>query len=249
MNKLHKSYNHYNFTTKKTFVANPPFRIESIQKAFDFAYKMSFGGEGEHRDSRSGGTIHRKKGEIFSNTFQGKLAEFAIYNICHKNKVKIPLPDLETYDLGKWDTYDFKVNNKKISVKSTKYYGQLMLLETKDWDKNGRYVPNINTENCIYDYFILVRIKPSAEDIMKKLRILYSNECDYDELISEFLNVDWSYDIPGYINNNQLKYIISNNFIIPKGAILGKYTKMDAENYYIQTGDMTNINYLFKELV
>ena len=40
---------------------------------------MSYGGEGAHRDSRSGGSMHRKKGQVFINTFQGKMAEYALY--------------------------------------------------------------------------------------------------------------------------------------------------------------------------
>ena len=44
---------------------------------------------------------------------------------------------------------------------------------------------------------------------------------------------------------NQIN-IIKNNNVIPKSALLGKNTKMDAENYYIETGEMNNnLNELF----
>jgi hypothetical protein len=45
-----------------------------------------------------------------------------------------------------------------ISIKATKHFGQLLLLETKDWNNNGQYIPNLSLEKqSQYDYFILVR--------------------------------------------------------------------------------------------
>lgn len=96
---------------------------------------MSFGGNGEHRNHRTGGTHQRKKGEIFANAFQGKLAECAIYNQFY-NELDITEPDFETYGLGEWDDADFYINDFKISIKSTKSFGNLLLLETRDWNRN-----------------------------------------------------------------------------------------------------------------
>ncbi|NFS12031.1 hypothetical protein FDE77_12340 [Clostridium botulinum] len=246
MKKLNSSNNTYVFTSTKNFNKIHDFKSESIKLAFDFAYNMSFGGKGEHRNHRSGGDHKRKNGEIFINAFQGKLAEFGIFNEFHRNKIEIEVPDLETYELGKWDKYDFEVNDKKIAVKSTKNYGQLLLLETKDWTSKGEYKPNLSTGNAIYDYFILVRVSPSGEDIMKKNKMLYSNEIDKFTLEKIITSELWAYDIPGFINNKELVYAIENKFILPKLGQLGAKTKMDAENYYIQTGDMHDINEIFK---
>ena len=239
------SNNHYEAVSKKKYIPYHFFKEKSIDKAFNFAYDMSFGFKGEHRKYRSGGSINRKNGEIFINTFQGKLAEMGIYNVFYKNKMNIDEPDFETYGLGTWDKYDFKAGDKKISVKSTKNYGQLMLLETKDWTLDAMYKPNIFNENSFYDYFILVRIAPSGEDIMKHERLLYQNECDKESLHKIILNKKWSYDIPGFITHDELEYIIKNNYIIEKNAILGIKTKMDAENYYIQAGEMHSIDEIF----
>lgn len=239
------SNNHYEPVSKKNYRPYHIFKEKSIYKAFNFAYDMSFGFKGEHRKYRSGGSIHRKNGEIFINTFQGKLAEMGIYNVFYKNKINIDEPDFETYGLGIWDKYDFKAGDKKISVKSTKNYGQLMLLETKDWTKDAMYKPNISNENSFYDYFILVRIAPSGEDIMKHKRILYENEYDKESLFKIISNKNWSYDIPGFITHDELEYIIRNKYIIEKDAILGTKTTMDAENYYIQAGDMHSIDEIF----
>ncbi|WP_123053328.1 hypothetical protein [Clostridium sp. JN-1] len=83
---------------------------------------------------------------------------------------------------------------------------------------------------------------------MRNHKLLYSSSidrCNLEKLITSF---KWSYDIPGYITHEELVNAIQNEFTIPKNAILGRYTKMDAENYYIQTGDMHDINDIFKLL-
>ena len=60
---------------------------------------MSFGQSGLHRDHRSGGTYRRKKGEIFSNAFQGKLAEFATYEYLKCKGISVDEPDVSVYGL------------------------------------------------------------------------------------------------------------------------------------------------------
>lgn len=57
---------------------------ETFRNTFDFSYAMTFGNEGEHRsDSFTGNSGYtRRKGEIFVDTFQGKLSEFATYKYC-----------------------------------------------------------------------------------------------------------------------------------------------------------------------
>lgn len=102
---------------------------------------MSFGNKGQHRDHRTGGNNKRKNGEIFINTFQGKLSEIAVsYFIRKLNKTaskKLSKLDFETNSLGIWDDTDITVGNIKISVKFTSNKGNLLLLETKDWNENG----------------------------------------------------------------------------------------------------------------
>ena len=64
--KLLRSGSGMTITHKKAF---PPdahaFKTETIKTVFDFAFDMTFGDKGEHRNHRTGGTIQRKKGEIF----------------------------------------------------------------------------------------------------------------------------------------------------------------------------------------
>lgn len=233
----------YYFTSTKPFSSFATLKDSTILKVFDFAYKMTFGNEGQHRNHRSGGSHQRRLGEIFADTFQGKLSEFAIYNTLYK-EFKIDVPDLSVWELGKWDDVDLIADNMRLSVKSTKAFGQLMLLETKDWDSDGNYLPNTDKNESSYDAFILVRMKPYCADILKRIRAYYADSVEYEVLKNEICNEKWNYDIPGFIWNHELKQVISNKMIIHRGDLLNGKTKMDAENFYIQAGDLHPIKEL-----
>ena len=228
---------------KKEFKSMGKINSDYILESFNFAYSMSFGKKGQHRNYRSGGTHRRKNGEIFTNTFQGKLCEFAVYQTL-KGISDINKPDLKVYELGKWDTYDFKIDKSIVSVKSTKFFGQLLLLETKDWTTNAEYIPNNNEH---YDYTIMVRLKDNNETIMKRNRLYYSRNCDKTKLWELFKDNEWTFDIPGYITHEELKYLINNKYIIKKGDLLNGKTKMDAFNYYCHIADMHSIFDLKKD--
>ena len=239
------------FNTKKGIFY---FSKKTIDDVFSFAYGMSFGQDGQHRTKRSGGQKERKNGEIFSNVFQGKIAEMAIYtSIYVKNKKmyeQLSKPDFETYGLGSWDGADIKYNNLKFSIKSTKFFGNVLLLETKDWNANGEYKPNIirNNNSHIYDYIILVRIKEVIDEILKKMKIYYEDTCNKVDLYNHISLVDWCFDIPGYITKNDLINIIKEKQIIFQNSYLNKKTKMEAENYYVETGKLRDFSKLVKEL-
>ena len=235
----------YYFTNTKQFNPLGHFDSKTLEDVFNFAYNMSFGGKGAHRNRRSGGTHRRKNGEIFTDTYQGKLAEFAIYDYFTKNGISMALPDLSAYQLGVWDSFDFEINGTKIAVKSTKSFGQLLLLEKKDWNERGQYIPNLESGNADYNAFILVRIDPSIASVMKQNKLYYSDEAERDRLKNIILTQKSSYDIPGVISRKTLIKLIGQNFFIPKGALLNsERTIMDADNYYIQTGDMKDIKQL-----
>lgn len=234
---LHRQLNSYYITEGIPFVPFRTIDADLVEVVFNFAYDMSFGNCGEHRDHRSGGQHHRRNGEIFANAFQGKLAECAVY-LLFKDKFRISEPDFATYELGEWDKADFYLEDYKISVKSTKSIGNLLLLETKDWDANGVYLPNDET----YDFTFLVRMNPFCADIMKKNKMYYSDSVPRDILRRIICNEDWKFDIPGFITLSELQTIIRDGFILPQNSMLNGGTKMDAENFYVQAGDMHNIN-------
>jgi hypothetical protein len=237
----------YKFTNIKRFSPINSFSNEIIEKVFEFAWGMSFGGQGHHRNYRSGGVTRRRKGQIFADTFQGKLAEFAIFDLLQNNDLPVNEPDLEMYEEGIWDSSDFKIKDRNVAVKSTKSFGNLLLLEANDWDNEGRYIPNIGQGNEIYHFFILVRLNPFATDLLRINRMLLSNNVDKVRLKNIILNNNYEYDIPGFITRKVLKELIHEKFFIPQGAYLSQRyeaNKMDANNYYIQTGDMTEIDKL-----
>ena len=64
--KLVCNGNEMSITHKKPFdTAAKAFKSETIKKVFDFAFDMTFGNKGAHRAHRTGGTVYRKKWDIF----------------------------------------------------------------------------------------------------------------------------------------------------------------------------------------
>ncbi|MBR6594220.1 MAG: hypothetical protein IKK83_03460 [Clostridia bacterium] len=239
--RLKQEGNSYITTRKVAYKQVRELKDETVERVFEFAYTMAF--DEKHRKSRSGGKIERKNGEIFANTFQGKLAECAAVNFFYKYDNTIEI-DFDTYDLGIWDKVDLTVCEKEVAVKSTKHFGQLLLLETKDWNEDGEYIPNLGTPNSLYDFIVLVRIQPSCEDIMKAKKLLYKETIEKTELIKLIKQQKWSYDYVGFITNGDLKQVIRNKHIIPQGALLNGKTPMDANNYYVQAGDLRSMESL-----
>ena len=225
-------------TDTRSFSAQGELAEEVISKVFDFAYGMSFGKSGEHRDHRSGGQLRRKPGEIFRDTFQGKIAEFGLHESLSNLGIKCPEPNLEKWGLGKWDLLDAEICGRKVCIKSAKHFANLLLLETKDWNEDGQYVPNLALGTSHYDLFILVRISSSLEELMKKNRMLYSSSVEKAELQSITAEEAWEYDIPGFVTREQLLEVIHKKYILPQNSYLNGTTLMDAENYYVQAGDM-----------
>lgn len=225
----------YSFSRKADFAEFGVLDATTVQKTFDFAYDMTFGAIGQHREHRSGGTAGRKNGEIFADTFQGKLAEFAIY-FSLKNQFEVSAPNLDKWALGKWDAFDLSVNGANVAIKSTKWFGQLLLLETEDWDEEGNYKPN--GENGRYDLLFLVRMKPCCSEILQQQRLFYSNRAHRETLQTALSTQTWAYDTPRFITRAELVALIEKGFSIPRGSTLNGKTRMDANNYYCQLADM-----------
>lgn len=238
----------YKINHKRTFSPIETIRFDDKQKCFDFAYDMAFGA-GRHRATRSGGKRKRHTGEIFIDTFQGKVAEYAIYRYLMKYDIITTKPDMTVEGYGIWDSFDLKYKNIHMAVKSTKFYGNLLLLETKDWNNAGEYLPNRNNGTEKYDIFVLIRIAPDGEKEMRKNHILYSEQIDKENLKRIVFKFDWSYDIAGFITNADFVRLIEKKYILPRGAILNDDTYMDAENYYVQAGDMRTAQEMINLLI
>ena len=123
------------------------------------------------------------------------------------------------------------------------------MLETKDWNQKGEYIPNLaNGSTYNYNFFVLVRIKPDIKGLFKKKRWLYSSSLSQEEIKTYINNQKWQYDLPGYITKYDLVQAIKNKQVIPQNAKLNGQTKMDAENYYFPVKSMYSMKEILAEL-
>lgn len=220
-----------------------------VKEVFEFAYQMAY--EKKHKENRSEGKETRAPNQIFVNAFSGKISEFAVFNLFQENGVKAFRPDLNVYERGKWDTTDLTVitSEKKekleATIKSTKSIGNLLLLETKDWDFNGNY----KYSNKEYSFFIFVILETDLESKLKKDQKLYSDLLSKPEL-KKYIKDKYNYDIPGFLLKNDIKEIISKKQIIHQNTRVNSKNgrKMDVSNYYVQSGNMRNISVLLELL-
>lgn len=240
--KLTKHLNNYSLTSRKSFACITVDKA-IIEQSFDFAYEMAHG-KGFHRNCRSGGQSARSQSEIFQNTFQGKMAEGILYENLKKQDIETEIPDFSIHGKGIWDDADLKANGKTICIKSATFFSNLLLLETKDWNSEGCYVPNITHEDAShsYDYFVLVRIKPDIKLVLK------DTVADKDVLLQKIQAETWLYDVPGCCSIKTIRHIIANGCLLPQNAMLNGKTKMDASNYYIQAGLLFPIEVLYEAL-
>lgn len=171
------------------------------------------------------------------------MGEVAFYRWCkNRGKSEISEIDFDCFDLGKWDSSDFiltkKNNNKlKVAVKTTKDFGNLLLLEVKDWQviktetkHEAIYIPN-KDKDCrgFYDYIVLCRVKTNLQINPQSLTE------DSLEVMAKSLEV--KLQVVGMIENKELAEIInSGKYKIYQGDTLNQSTIMDADNYYIQSG-------------
>ena len=230
--------NTYQIEYKRQFTPHIVLSQDIIQTCFNFANQMTFARMGEHRDHRTGGNHRRKRMEIFADTFQGKIAEFGFYEF-YKDRCDITEPDMSVLGLGEWDSADFSVNGVQVAVKSTKRFGNLLLLEAQDWDEDGNYIPNRGIGNEMYHFIFLVRVSSSCSDILKQNRLLYSDSLDEENVYGLITDETWSVEITGYITHNEfVNDVIGTNQIIPRNARLNGSTIIDANNYYVEAGNL-----------
>lgn len=103
MQKLRVEGNSYFCECRKPF-QGVPINPQSISEAMNFAYDMAFG-EGYHRSHRTGGQSNRKGGEIFCNTFQGKVSEICLKDLLVSSSIFCNDVDFKVYGKGLWDRH------------------------------------------------------------------------------------------------------------------------------------------------
>ena len=64
---------------------------EFVETSVQFAYDMTFGHKGAHRDYRTGGDKIRSLEEKYINTFQGKLAEYGLFEYIRNSSIACAL--------------------------------------------------------------------------------------------------------------------------------------------------------------
>lgn len=207
---------------RSLFNSNAGLTMEQIKTCFQFAKNMADPNkDGAHNPNAFGGNEARDTNEIFQNAFQGKVAEFAFYNI-FKHRVSLGEPDMGMWEQGQWEDTDFLIekDNKKyaISLKSTKDIGNLLLLEKDRYDSNGAYIENADgVEPIVHHYIFLARVK----GIDSKFQDNYTHE-KLSQIQAE---------LSGYISHRMFKDSIVANKYIKKGVLIGgKPLKVD--NYW-----------------
>ena len=213
---------------KKPYQADIVLSWDDYSVIFDFATEMAFG-NGYHRSHRSGGSHQRDPNLIFRDVIEGKMGEFALYRYFERNNIMITPPDCSIHKKGTWDGGDFQFRNShNISIKTSKHFSQLLLLEKKDYQvEEGRVF--YKHDKDAPDVIIFVRVCHNIANFMKENN--WTNIKDVKK--DMYQDSKTTCEISGYITNKDFKNLIDNDFIITKGTLLNGKVPMDADNYYI----------------
>jgi len=141
---------------------------EEVKQCRDFADESSK----TQREHRSGGQMIRNVGQIFYDTFRGKVGEVVIKKFLAQQPFNVQGIELDfnIYPRGEWDSSDIVISDIKLSIKSSKHFARWLLLESKDIDRGD-----------VYDYYILVVIDENfkagrVKGFAKKSEIIQSNK-------------------------------------------------------------------------
>ncbi len=216
----------YLIKNKKRFNGSPV-RFAHKEKSSEFALKMVL--NSSHRVFRSGGASKRDEQEVLINTFQGKLAEYVVQDILTSFNLECSEPDNVDYGNNVWDDRDLLVGGSAISIKSMSYFSNLLLLETKDYDEFGNYRHHHGSD---YEYIIIVRFRPDIK------MTLGNNNNGIKDIAKTLVALDLEFDIPAVCSRKTVAYIIQHGYVLPQGSTIGKSTRLDANNFYIQLGSL-----------
>lgn len=190
----------------------------------------------------------RDKSAKFKDSLKGKLGEFALYKHLLSIGHEVKYPDLTVLGEGKWDDGDLFIEgkdekgnavSKKLSVKTTYHFSDLLLLSKKEWDMNGGY---LYTGSGIPDYtykaFFLCRMRQNLDNV---LDISGDEDPGMENLYKSLEGIRFSMEITGYINIEDFKRIIQQGMFFNIGDYVGK-KKWDESFYYCQSGDLRDID-------
>jgi len=207
--------------------------LEILEKTFEFAFE----GKDKHKKTRAGGSSIRDLIEIFMNIFIGKLGEYGTYSNLIKNDIELEdnALDYKVRERGDYDDYDLKsLSGKYFSIKSSKLKSNFMMLEEKNWTKDGRQSYNFNNDKIdTYDYHAYTKITSSEKFKYKPtMKAFYINKRSQDDFknmdIEEQKNFlkdwifsfDWHFDETYLINNEYFKTLINKRLLLKKNTLI-----------------------------
>lgn len=234
--------------TLKPIVVPENYVIDCAQ----FSYDMTFGKKGEHKNGMDGSTYVRSDSEIFAHAFQGKMAEFAIYDYVKKHGVDISKPNIEVFKKGKWDNCDLESGNDTISVKSTPGYMKFLKLNYADYELDGAYKYGYGKYKYD-DYIAYARVLPNINSMMRNSlgtidALIKTDSLTASDLERLITNETWKADLTGYITREQFREeVIGNDQVVEKDDMVDGF-KMFSKIYYAQSGDLSDIDMLCEAL-
>ena len=199
---------------------------EEVENVFNFA----FNSKGNHRETRTGGQASRNEVQRFFNIFLGKLGEVATFNHFIKNNVNLKTKvDYEIRERGQWDDCDMVTeDNKYISIKSSKFYSNMLLLEKNDYNEKGELIYNLNKNKISsFDYFTYIRIAPIKIGCKKIEFSGYGRDFKQNtndlklELFNFIQSFDWVYEEPFIIEKKFfVDFCIKNNYYVEANNLI-----------------------------
>lgn len=125
----------------------------------------------------------------------------------------------------------------------------MLLLEKGDWNADGCYIPNLWSDGGKYDYHILVRLKGNKDlEKILKMQCKFYSTLTKEEIKALTDNYTVQFDLPGVATCDMLKQTILDNQVVHQNEYIGQSTKLQADNYYIQSGDLLPIEHFIKAI-
>jgi hypothetical protein len=230
INRLKQNGNVYSANSKRDY--KPKMDVtEYVKDCVEWAYNNNWG-KG-HLKSEG-----RDKSTKFKNALTGKFGEFGLYRHFINLGYTLPAPDLTIMPEGQWDDGDLFWEGKKISVKTTAHWKNLLLLKKEEWDSNGGYFYGKDGIDYSYKAFFLCRLSPDLESVLEKIK--GDDDPGINKIYDLLEQVKFTMDFPGFITINDFRSIISNEIYIPEKGKIGS-NEFKKAMYYCQSGDLRDI--------
>ena len=159
--------------------------MQYTDKELALCYRFSQQMVGKHNKDI---IMDRDDWEIFRDDFRGKLGEVALRKYIIENipdaKIEGDI-DYSVTPIGQWDTVDLKVNGMYINVKSIKQKSNFLMIETKRYNKDGKYAYlNNDGEEVKIDAYVLVKVNVELDIIANSMHFQKVEQLKNNRIIS-----------------------------------------------------------------